>query len=75
MIIIVKGFSNPCTSIVFVIFQNNTFAEIWSQADRNWKYSKTYYQVISTIYTIYRLYAIYWSVETDAIIFCCRHNF
>ena len=28
-----------------VIFQNNTFAEIWSQADRNWKYSKTYYQV------------------------------
>ena len=24
---------------------SNTFADVWKKADRNWKYSKSYYQV------------------------------
>ena len=24
---------------------SNTFSDVWQKADRNWKYSKSYYQV------------------------------
>ena len=31
---------------LLIAIMNNTFSEVWQTADKKWKYSRTYYQVI-----------------------------
>ena len=34
---------------LLIAVMNNTFSEVWQTADKKWKYSRSYYQVLSQI--------------------------